>query len=309
MHDARAEPDVKRGLTDAEERGNHRMNLNRIQEPGEARQAVRDWQADGLTVGFVPTMGGLHEGHFSLIRAADDECDRTVISIFVNPPQFGEDEDLDEYPRMVDRDCRAAAEEGADMAFVPSEDEMYPQGYATYVVQERLTERLCGAHRPGHFRGVLTVVTKLLNIIPADRAYFGRKDLQQSVVIRRMVRDLNLPVNIRVMPTVREDDGLAMSCRNEYLDPDQREQATCLYRALRRACSEFREGETDPDELIGSMQEVLDGAPQARPEYVEIVDPETLEPVEKAAEDSVAALAVHLGEARLIDNMELGNPE
>lgn len=285
------------------------VSLNRIQEPGQARDTVRQWQADGLSVGFVPTMGALHEGHFSLIRASADECDRTAISIFVNPTQFGEDEDLDEYPRMVDRDCRAAAEEGADMAFVPSEDEMYPPGYATYVVQERLTDRLCGAHRPGHFRGVLTVVTKLLNIVPADRAYFGRKDLQQSVVIRRMVRDLNMPVRLRVMPTVREDDGLAMSCRNEYLDAEQREQATCLYRALRRACSEFADGETDPERLVAAMRQVLDDAPQARPEYVEIVDPETLEPVQEAAEDSVAALTVYLGEARLIDNMELGNPE
>ncbi len=283
--------------------------LKRTQQPGDARQTVRKWQGEGLTVGLVPTMGALHEGHFSLIRAAADECDRTAISIFVNPTQFGEDEDLEEYPRMVDRDCRAAADEGAHMAFIPSEEEMYPPGYATYVVQERLTDRLCGAHRPGHFRGVLTVVTKLLNIMPADRAYFGRKDLQQSVVIRRMVRDLNVPVQIRVMPTVREDDGLAMSCRNEYLDPEQREQATCLYRALRRACNRFRDGQTDPDELIRAMRQVLDEAPQARPEYVEVVDPETLEPVDEAAEDSVAALAVQLGEARLIDNMELGNPE
>ena len=285
------------------------MTLKPTRSVEKMRRTVRGWQKRGLDVGFVPTMGALHEGHFSLVRASVDECDKTVASIFVNPTQFGEGEDLEEYPRMLTEDCQKVDRLGVDEVFAPRESDMYPPDFATYVVQERLTDRLCGARRPGHFRGVLTVLVKLFNIVPADRAYFGRKDLQQTVVVRRMVKDLNVPMRIRVMPTVREEDGLAMSCRNRYLSDEEREQATCLYRALRRACRSFGEGQKDPDALTREMTQVLNEAPDARTEYVEIVDPETLEPVEAAEEDSVAAMAVNIGEARLIDNMVLGQPE
>lgn len=285
------------------------MTIQRMRKPARVREQVRAWQQDGETVGLVPTMGALHRGHLSLVRASIRECDRTVVSIYVNPTQFVEREDLEEYPRRLEEDCAALEKVGADLVFAPDNDVMYPPGYATYVVQERLTEKLCGAFRPGHFRGVLTVVTKLFNAAPADCAYFGHKDFQQSVVIKRMVRDLNFTIRIRVVPTVREEDGLAISSRNEYLTESEREQATCLYRALREARRLYRKGETDAATLIERMKEVLAGAPDAEPEYVEIVDCETLEPLDRADDGAVAALAVHLGDARLIDNMPLAGQQ
>jgi len=282
------------------------VSIELLHEAAASRRMVESWRGEGLSVGLVPTMGALHEGHLSLVRASVSECDRTAVSIFVNPIQFGRGEDLDRYPRRLKEDCRLLAQAGADMVFAPHEGEMYPPGFCTYVVQERLTERLCGAVRPGHFRGVLTVVLKLLHIIPAHRAYFGRKDFQQSVVIRRMVRDLAVPVQVRVLPTVREPDGLAMSSRNEYLSPDERAQAVCLYRALTAAREAFSSGVTRAGRLVELMREVLSGFPLARPQYVEVVDPESLEPVREADERSVAALAVYVGQTRLIDNMPLG---
>lgn len=281
------------------------MSLQPEKDPDRTREQVRSWRQDGLTVGFVPTMGALHEGHLSLVRGAVVECDRTVVSIYVNPTQFGEGEDLEEYPRRLAEDCAKLEEAGADFVFAPSDQQMYPDGYATYVVQERLTERLCGAFRPGHFRGVLTIVSKLFNIVPADRAYFGRKDFQQSVVIRQMVKDLNFPIRIRALPTVREEDGLAVSSRNEYLTDSERAQATCLYRALCEARRLYEGGETDADALVDAMDRIIGDEPDTDVEYIEIVDPETLEPVEQASDRAVAALAVNLGEARLIDNMPL----
>ena len=280
-----------------------------IRSPQDVQRTTRAWRRDGLSVGFVPTMGALHEGHLSLVRASDAECDRTVVSIFVNPAQFVAGEDFERYPRRLESDAALVADAGAHMVFAPDREAMYPRGFCTWVDQERLTERLCGAFRPGHFRGVLTVVAKLLRIVSADRAYFGRKDLQQCVVIRRMVEDLDLPVEIRVMPTVREADGLAMSSRNEYLTPSERKQAVCLFEALQAARSLFAVGETRPARLMEEMRNVIARRPDARPQYVEIVSPDTLEPVSVVSGRSVAALAVLLGKTRLIDNMYLGEFE
>lgn len=282
------------------------MSLQRIPQPDEARHLVRSWQREGLTVGLVPTMGALHEGHLSLIGASVEQCDRTAISIYVNPTQFAPEEDLEDYPRRLDRDCRVAAEHGADLVFCPTDEMMYPEGFCTHVEQEGLTEALEGAFRPTHFRGVLTVVCKLFNILPADRAYFGQKDFQQTVVIRRMAGDLNMPVDVRVRPTVREKDGLALSSRNEYLNPREREEAPCLYRALRRARQLYAAGVKDAEEARNAMREIIAGSSLARPDYVEIVDRETLEPVEELTDRAVAVLAVHIGETRLIDNHPLG---
>ena len=285
------------------------MALTPVSDPQQVRGAVRSWQRQALSVGFVPTMGAFHEGHLSLMRASAAECDRTVISIYVNPTQFAAGEDLGAYPRRVARDCAAAEQVGVHLVFTPTDATMYPDGYATYVVQERLTEGLCGALRPGHFRGVLTVVAKLFHIVPADFAYFGRKDFQQAVVISRMVQDFNMPIQVRVMPTVREPDGLAMSSRNEYLTQSQRRQATCLYRALTAARRLYGSGERDVQALVAAMRKVIAGAPDASMEYIEIVDCETLEPLQVASERSVAALAVRIGPARLIDNMSLAESD
>jgi pantoate--beta-alanine ligase len=282
------------------------MGIKRVSDPAEARAAVRGAQSADLTVGLVPTMGALHEGHASLIRASAAECDYTVVSVYVNPTQFGRGEDLERYPRRLADDCRLAEDAGADMVFCPPDEAIYPEGFCTYVVQDGLAGVLEGASRPGHFRGVLTVVCKLLNIVPADVAYFGRKDFQQTVVVRRMVRDLNLATRIRVMPTVREADGLAMSSRNAYLSGQERAQAGCLYRALCEAERLYRAGQADAATLCAAMQRVIAGAPLAWPEYVEIVDRETLGPVRVAGEEAVAVLAVRIGPTRLIDNMPFG---
>jgi pantoate--beta-alanine ligase len=277
------------------------------QSPQAAVRKVRAWHRDGLTVGLVPTMGALHEGHLSLVRTSVAECDRTVVSIYVNPTQFAEGDDLASYPRRLERDCALLGEAGAVLVFGPTDEVMYPPGFCTHICQEGLTERLCGAFRPGHFRGVLSIVLKLLHIVPADRAYFGRKDFQQSVLIRRMVADLNIAVDVRVLPTVREADGLAMSSRNEYLSPGQRRQAVCLYEALTTAREMFSAGESRPGRLIAKMKEVIGRYPDARPQYVEIVAPDSLRAVGEVAEEAVAALAVFVGEVRLIDNMDFGN--
>jgi len=277
-----------------------------LTSPDEVRASVRSWQSEGLRAGLVPTMGALHEGHLSLVRASAAECDRTVVSVFVNPTQFPPGEDLGRYPRRLDSDADLLEFAGAHLVFAPTEDVMYPPGFCTYVEQQRLTARLCGAFRPGHFRGVTTIVAKLLNTVPADRAYFGRKDFQQAVVIRRMVEDLDMPVEVRVMPTVREADGLAMSSRNEYLSAGERAQALCLHEALSEARRLFQDGESSPELLTEAMRNVVAGSPDARPQYIEIVSPETLEPATEVTADSVALLAVFIGETRLIDNMPFG---
>jgi pantoate--beta-alanine ligase len=258
------------------------------------------------TVGAVPTMGYLHEGHLALVRRARAENDHVVVSIFVNPTQFGPNEDFARYPRDPDRDLALLRTEGVDVVFMPSVEEMYPEGFATYVNVERLTERLEGAHRPGHFRGVATVVTKLFHILQPHRAYFGQKDAQQLIVIRRMTRDLAFPVDIVDVPTVREPDGLAMSSRNVYLSPDERRAATVLFRALERARELWDAGVRDGDRLRMAMQEVIDGEPLARADYVSVADPETLDELGAIEGPALASLAVRLGSTRLIDCAWLG---
>lgn len=258
------------------------------------------------TVGAVPTMGYLHEGHLALVRRARAENDHVVVSIFVNPTQFGPNEDYARYPRDPERDLALLRAEGVDAVFMPSVEEMYPEGFATYVNVERLTERLEGAHRPGHFRGVTTIVTKLFHILQPHRAYFGQKDAQQLIVIRRMTRDLAFPVDIVDVPTVREPDGLAMSSRNVYLSPDERRAATVLFRALERARQLWDAGVRDGDRLREAMREVIDSEPLARADYVSVADPETLEELGAIEGRALASLAVRLGSTRLIDCAWLG---
>ena len=273
-----------------------------ICEADELRRVVADARRAGRTVGLVPTMGALHEGHLSLVRAARRETDLVIVTIFVNPTQFGPGEDYEEYSRDLDADVPAAESAGADVVFAPSGEFMYPEGYVTHVIQHGLTEVLCGASRPSHFRGVCTVVAKLFNLTQPDIAYFGRKDFQQSVVIRRMVKDLNFPVEIRVRPIVREPDGLAMSSRNQYLSESERRQAPCLHRALERARELIESGERRSSVLLDAMRAEIGKSPDARADYIEVVAPETLRAVETIAGGAVAVLAVRFPGARLIDN-------
>lgn len=271
----------------------------------EVRGYVKACRSQGKSIGLVPTMGFFHEGHLSLMRAARRECDVVVVSLFVNPTQFGPHEDYDRYPRDLERDRVMAQEVGVDLLFVPTVEEMYPPGYATYVEVERLTDIMCGRSRPGHFRGVATVVTKLFNIVQPDRAYFGQKDAQQALVIKRMVRDLNMPVDIRVMPIVREEDGLAMSSRNVYLSPEERQSALVLIRSLRRAEEMVRDGERSADRIKEAIRETIGSEQRARIDYVEVVDAEELKPLETIQGKALAAVAVFIGNARLIDNVIL----
>lgn len=274
----------------------------------EMKARTRAHRARGERIGFVPTMGALHDGHLSLVRAARQQCDIVVVSIFVNPTQFGPQEDYDRYPRDLAGDVNALTAEGVDYVFAPTVEEMYPPGFATYVEVEGLSERLCGRSRPGHFRGVATVVMKLLAIVAPHRAYFGQKDAQQAVIIKRMVRDLNLDPEIIVCPIVREKDGLAMSSRNRYLSPDERKAATVLYRALRRAQELIEAGETDAATILQAMRDILAAEPRARVDYVEIVHPQTLDSLSTIADECLIALAVYIGSARLIDNMLISKP-
>jgi pantoate--beta-alanine ligase len=257
----------------------------------------------GLTIGFVPTMGAFHEGHLSLMRQARKDNRAVIVSIFVNPLQFSAGEDYDRYPRRLEQDARLAESEGVDVLFIPSVAEMYPKGFDTHVDQTDLPSKLCGPFRPGHFRGVLTVVTKLLNIVKPDRAYFGQKDYQQFLIIRRAVIDLNLDVEVKLLPTVREEDGLAMSSRNVYLGPKQRKDATCLYRALRRAEELVAAGESSATRVAAEMKRLIHRVKGTRIDYVAIVNSETLEPVKEIKGKTLIALAVRIGKARLIDNV------
>jgi pantoate--beta-alanine ligase len=280
-----------------------------VTSPREMQFKAEEFRRKKLRLGLVPTMGYFHEGHLSLMRRARADCDAVVVSLFVNPAQFGAGEDFDRYPRDVERDEKLAAAEGVDVMFAPEAADMYAEGYATYVDVERLTEVLCGARRPGHFRGVATVVAKLLNICRPTVAYFGRKDYQQAQVIRRLATDLNSGVIIEVLPTVREADGVAMSSRNSYLSPDERRQATCLYRALARAQALFAEGERNPAKFLDEMAAVVEAEPAAGIDYVEIVHPFELTPVPKVEAGSVAALAAFINKTRLIDNTIIGEEE
>jgi len=260
---------------------------------------------DGKT-GLVPTMGYLHEGHLSLVRRARQECDSVVVSIFVNPTQFAPTEDLSSYPRDLERDLRLLSAEGVDLVWTPSAEVMYPSGYQTWVQVEALTEPLEGAMRPGHFRGVTTVVAKLFNAVQPERAYFGQKDAQQAAVIRRMVQDLNFPLEVVICPTVREPDGLAMSSRNTYLDPEQRKAATVLFRALSAARSAYEDGELSGETLRQVMAETINAEPLARLQYVSCADFETLREVDEIEGKTLLSMAVYIGKTRLIDNFILG---
>ena len=258
------------------------------------------------TVGLVPTMGYLHEGHLSLVRRAREDCDHVVVSIFVNPTQFGPQEDLSKYPRDLDRDLSLLEPLGVDLVWMPTAETMYPPGYQTWVEVEEITRPLEGARRPGHFRGVTTVVAKLFNAVQPDKAYFGQKDAQQAAVIRQMSRDLNFPLEIVVCPIIREPDGLAMSSRNVYLDPEQRKAATVLYRSLCAAKEAYENGERDAEKIRGKMKEVLAREPLAAVQYVSCADYETLEELEEIRGKALLSMAVFVGKTRLIDNFVLG---
>jgi len=260
---------------------------------------------EGKRIGFVPTMGYLHEGHLSLLREARKRADALVVSIFVNPAQFGPAEDLSSYPRDLERDLAMCAAAGADIVFAPADGEIYPPGYSTYVVEERLSRGLCGASRPGHFRGVATVVAKLFNLVLPEVAVFGSKDYQQARVIERMARDLNFPVEILVAPTVRETDGLAMSSRNKYLSPQQPAQALCLFRALEKAREMTGGGERSLEKIVAAMKTLIEAEPEARLDYIEARDAANLEPMTVLDRPTVIALAVFIGSVRLIDNAVL----
>lgn len=280
-----------------------------VTSPLEMQVAAEGFRRKGLSVGLVPTMGYFHEGHLSLMRRARADCDRVVVSLFVNPTQFGPGEDLDRYPRDFDRDRGLAEAEGVDMIFAPTSEDMYPEGYATYVEVVRLTEGLCGARRPGHFRGVATVVAKLFNVCRPGAAYFGQKDYQQAQVIKRMAADLDFGIDVKVLPIVREADGLAMSSRNKYLSPDERRQATCLVRALARAQELIGAGETKSDKFKKEMTAIISAEPSARLDYAEVIDPEELTPVTTVGKGAVAAVAANINQTRLIDNTILGEEE
>ena len=272
----------------------------------EMRAVRRAARSDGKTIALVPTMGALHEGHMALVRAARAQCDLVVVSIFVNPLQFGPKEDLSKYPRNFDGDRELLNQHGVDVIFAPSVEEMYPAGAVTYVTVEGLSDKLCGRSRPGHFRGVTTVVSKLFNIVEPDRAFFGQKDAAQSTIIARMVRDLNLPVQVVVCPIVRESDGLAMSSRNAYLDAPQRKSALVLQRSLLEVQERFGQRERKVDALIEAGKQIFAQEPSVQLDYFEIVDPGTLQPVNDFSRPVLVAVAAFVGKARLIDNVVLG---
>jgi len=267
------------------------------------KQVARQARAEGRPAGFVPTMGALHEGHMSLVHAAMAECQPVVASIFVNPAQFGPGEDLQKYPRTLDADRVRLEEAGVSYLFAPEAAEMYPQGFRTWVNVEGLSDRLEGRVRPGHFRGVTTVVLKLLEIVQPQKAFFGRKDAQQARLVQQMARDLHLDSEIIVCPIVREPDGLAMSSRNAYLSPDERRDATVLHRSLDSARRAIERGERDALRLTAAMREIIGSEPLAQTDYVELVDAETLEPVTRLRRTCLALLAARFGATRLIDNL------
>ena len=279
-----------------------------LQTVNEMKEYARKARKEGKKIGFVPTMGYLHDGHLSLVRKARNESDLVVVSVFVNPTQFGPNEDYDRYPRDLKRDLKILKEEKVDVAFVPSVGEMYPAGYSTYVYVERLSSILCGRSRPGHFRGVATVVLKLFNIVMPTRAYFGQKDAQQFRIIRKMVEDLNLDVELVECPIIREEDGLAMSSRNLYLSPEERKQAVALYESLKLAQELYDSGERNVDKIKNAMRRKIAKYPLVRIDYIEVVTEDTLESTKYMEENReyIVAVAAYLGKARLIDNIILG---
>ncbi len=286
------------------------MSAQLFHNVAQIREMLARVRRINATIGLVPTMGALHEGHGRLIETARRETDCVVVSVFVNPIQFDRQEDLARYPRTLDADVRFSESRGADIVFAPSEEQMYPAPQRAFVEVTRVSDELCGRFRPGHFRGVATVVLKLLNIVQPDNAYFGEKDAQQLAVIRRMVRDLNLPVEIVPVPTVREADGLALSSRNKRLSAEERKAAPILFQALLVAQKLIAAGSTDPAEVKAAGLAVLGQQPGARAEYFEVVEPEEMQPVERIKGPVRVAGAIWLGSTRLIDNMlcELGPP-
>lgn len=268
----------------------------------EVRQQVKEWKKQGLTVGFVPTMGYLHEGHKSLIDRAVKENDRVVVSIFVNPIQFAPNEDLESYPRDIEKDTQLCSNAGADLIFNPTPEEMYPNDFSTSVVMNGLTEELCGKTRPTHFGGVCTVVSKLFNIVAPDRAYFGEKDAQQLAIIKRMVQDLNFDIEIKGCPIVREDDGLAKSSRNTYLSSEERKAALVLSKSIALGKKMVQDGERDVKNVVDAMTKCISSEPLARIDYVSVVDALSITPIEKYSGYTLTAIAVYIGKTRLIDN-------
>ena len=280
--------------------------MNIVGTIAEMRALCRSAKSGGKRLGLVPTMGALHEGHLSLVRAAKEKTDVIATSIFVNPTQFGPTEDFSRYPRALDKDCAILEREGVEFVFAPAVEEMYPAGAVTWVTVGGLSDRLCGKSRPGHFRGVATVVAKLFHIIEPDAAFFGQKDAAQHAIIRKMVRDLDMPVAIEVCPIVREADGLALSSRNTYLNTEQRKSALVLYRSLQCAQELFRTGERNSAKLIAAARQEFASESNVRLDYFEIVNPDSLEPVLDTSSPSLAAVAAYVGNTRLIDNIVLG---
>ncbi len=273
-----------------------------IKEMQSIVHSVKDRKA---SIGFIPTMGVFHEGHLSLIHNARNENHKLIVSIFVNPIQFDKSNDFKNYPRQLDKDIEIAKKANVDIVFTPSTEELYPDGFCTYVGHEKLTNTLCGKLRPGHFKGVTTIVTKLFNIIKPDRAYFGHKDYQQSVVIKRLVKDLNMEIFIKVLPTVRDKDGLAFSSRNKHLNTEEHLNALCIYHSLLKAKSLVKSNEQDVKRITREMKSVINDAKYTRIDYVSIVNPDTLEDVSKINGKAIAAVAVWIGNTRLIDNIVL----
>lgn len=276
-----------------------------IEDLKELKQFVKEQKKLGKSIGLVPTMGYLHEGHQALMKKAREENDVVIVSDFVNPIQFGPNEDYDAYPRNLEHDIEKSSEQGVDILFVPSVEDMYPNNYATYINVEGLTDNLCGAQRPGHFRGVCTVVLKLFNITKANRAYFGKKDIQQLMIIRRMVKDLDLDIEIIPLPIIRENDGLAKSSRNKYLSSEQRKDALSLSQALELAESMIEKGEKNTKILKEAMKEVFEKLP-CTIDYIKIVDGESFKDIENITGPSIIALAIKFGTTRLIDNKTIG---
>ncbi|MBI2877915.1 MAG: pantoate--beta-alanine ligase [Candidatus Tectomicrobia bacterium] len=273
-----------------------------IENPQRMQARANQLRAEGKTIGFVPTMGYLHEGHLSLMQRARQECQVSVLSIFVNPTQFGPTEDLDRYPRDMEGDLQKAASQQVDLVYLPSTRDMYPEGFRAYVTVEELSEKLCGASRPGHFRGVATVVLKLFNLVKPHRADFGEKDYQQLTILRKMVEDLNLDLEIVGMPTVREHDGLAMSSRNSYLSAEERRSALSLSRALRQAQEMVGQGERSAAFLREEIRRIIEGEPATSIDYVAVCHPLNLKDLERIEDRALIALAVKVGNTRLIDN-------
>lgn len=273
--------------------------ISKIQE---MKKVTSELKSGSLSVGLVPTMGYLHEGHLSLVRESLRKTDRTVVSIFINPSQFGPREDFKKYPRDLRQDAEILEKEGVNFVFIPDAAKMYPKGYRAYVEVHEVQDKLCGRSRPGHFRGVCTVVLKLFHIVQPDVSFFGQKDAQQAIILKRMVKDLDMDVKIEVLPIVRDEDGIALSSRNTYLSHEERKAALCLSESLQEARSMIEKGERDTRRVIRRMKEIVHKEPLARIDYVEIVEMEELDPIPWIEKEAMIALAVFIGDTRLIDN-------